>query len=831
MAESGRASGGEYGETYEIWLSPVDPEVASSSCGGEDWSLGGAKVRGEVPSYSKSGASCAATVFVCKQPVVLVSSPEPWNPTLLNGDGKPFPELLVTRAPNGWQRGLRGPVEVSGGRLLGAVSKCLYQILCRDPRSGLLTPDVIVAREDVKCLVPQLPPESLRVSAIVPAAVFSEYFLYSLGLLELSGVPNETLSSILRLMWSQGVIYNVPAAREVYPGPCLEVLGCYTREGDFVSAASPEALDIEDSLYVRTSRLGEWGILQRWGLIPTRHTGGATRCLLFPLDMKTWGGIARGTHGESIVFTDRCSSGMRWWPVSPGPRAGRILSSFPQARSEVPRVEFSTFGGGTSDHPVIGQAPIPYDLNLCHQSALGEYSFGCLKIGVFRHTTLGSGSCAGTLSTIGELQGEFHQAWDPLLPVGVGTSRGKWMVLGETAIIMKRTPLAGWARRCSLLADMFSLLYVALLVSALVQGLGGGASSIIFTAEVAAEVASRLSAGLGETIYGGGTLSDVVVSMAAPLHWSISRYAETDLSGAYLWRTPLRVEAASGLVALGAMCVLASSGGSQEVSPANAILLSIVGGVVTVLGGALGLPTLREVVGLEVQTGLSDVLVLYAALYFYGLVVQAVFLSSALPVTGVILVTVPGVIESLSAMHAAFTAARAIDRLVEPAAFVEVLETGSMKGCVSMLGGSDSLRRAPSILRLAVNEKEECTICASSILSMYEADVYGARFGKLSDDNPPVYCLHWETARSTDHLEFDVRMGNANSWAEVRPVVETGTSGGTIGEASCSNAVVAHGRTKNRTGFVAVQFSGNWYPVFAGGAGGHDLAEDGKLKG
>lgn len=271
------------------------------------------------------------------------------------------------------------------------------------------------------------------------------------------------------------------------------------------------------------------------------------------------------------------------------------------------------------------------------------------------------------------------------LVVGGGgplTEKFRQPPVGEHMTVFSRIRTISW------ILDALSLPYCVGLLYILVVGHDDGSLSFAGYAtiigEVVVEVASRLMM-CTEALRSDGSNSgpySVVSAAIAPIAWSLSDFAEVSEERKWVRRSPMRLEALSAIVTMGAIGTIIEDGRGGTLAT---FLLTGAGLLVGAVGAKADI--VLEAVGSREDYSVTRVMVGYACLYFSGMVLQAYIIL----IEGVSFVSsigsVFGVCESFVAAYSAITVMRMWERAAAGDPPPEMLRPDFQKGIFSMFPG------------------------------------------------------------------------------------------------------------------------------------------------
>lgn len=245
-----------------------------------------------------------------------------------------------------------------------------------------------------------------------------------------------------------------------------------------------------------------------------------------------------------------------------------------------------------------------------------------------------------------------------------------------------------WVGTTSWILDTLSLPYCAGLLYILLVGHDDGTLSFAGYAtiigEVFVEVVSRLMM-CTEALRSDGSNSgpySVVSAAIAPIAWSLSDFAEVSEERKWVRRSPMRLEAVSAVITMGAVGTIIEDGRGGALAT---FLLTGAGLLVGAVGAKADI--VLEAVGSREPYNVTRVMVGYACLYFSGMVLQAYIIL----IEGVSLVSsigsLFGVGESVLAAYSAITVMRVWERVQAGDPPPEMLRVDFQKGVFSMFPG------------------------------------------------------------------------------------------------------------------------------------------------
>lgn len=240
--------------------------------------------------------------------------------------------------------------------------------------------------------------------------------------------------------------------------------------------------------------------------------------------------------------------------------------------------------------------------------------------------------------------------------------------------------------------DSFSLLYLGLVM------LGGLRSAEIFgtvslMTEGLVEVVIRLVT-LAISVSETRGLSSHVRALLLPLHWVISSPSRSQTNRGWLWRTPLRLEALSGVISLAVVVFHASTSGGGSIKA-----LASVGGVFLATV-SLKTDTVLEALDSFSEYSCANVYMSYAGLYIFGLVAQTFYISEALGTWLFWLGTASGVAETGVVVYCAVRVMRRLEKGLGGELEAELLPSSTLKGCMSMVQQAGKVGAVSKVLCL-----------------------------------------------------------------------------------------------------------------------------------
>lgn len=253
----------------------------------------------------------------------------------------------------------------------------------------------------------------------------------------------------------------------------------------------------------------------------------------------------------------------------------------------------------------------------------------------------------------------------------------------------RMTTVVSWVGTASWILDALSLPYCVGLLYILLVGHDDGSLSFAGYAtiigEVVVEVASRLMMCTEAVRSDGSNRGPYSVASAAiaPIAWSLSDFAEVSEERKWVRRSPMRLEALSAIVTMGAVGTIIEDGRGGTLAT---FLLTGAGLLVGAVGAKADI--VLEAVGSREEYSVTRVMVGYACLYFSGMVLQAYIIL----IEGVSFVSsigsLFGVCESFIAAYSAITVMRTFERAREGTPPPEILRPDFQKGIFSMFPGA-----------------------------------------------------------------------------------------------------------------------------------------------